>query len=102
MINYCDWCERPGVPYEYKGQIFDGLCPFKGDKLCPSCRDARDDAEGVDILVVDDRPGMAPYVYNTVRDRDKISIQFLHICVAWMEETFVEIRNDDLKLSMGS
>ena len=74
MINYCDWCERPGVPYEYKGQIFDGFCPFKGDKLCPSCRDARDDAEGVDILVVDDRPGMAPYVYNTVRDRDKISI----------------------------
>jgi hypothetical protein len=32
-------------------------------------------AEGVNILVVDDRPGMPDYVYNTVRDRDTVFIR---------------------------
>lgn len=70
----CTWCHRPGVPYDYKGQHFSGLCSFKGDRLCHFCRDARMDAEGIDILVVDDRPSIPPYVYNTVRDRDTVQI----------------------------
>jgi hypothetical protein len=73
----CTWCHRPGVPYEYHGQAFSGLCAYRGDRLCPSCRDARMAAEGTDVLVVDDRPGMAPYVYNTVRDRDTVFIRLL-------------------------
>lgn len=72
MIGYCTACEQPGVPYEYQGKTFDGLCAFKGERLCPPCRDALMDVEGVDILIVDDRPGMMPIVWNTVRDKDKI------------------------------
>jgi len=70
----CTWCHRPGVPYEYKGQTFSGLCAFKGARLCQACRDARMETEGVDILVIDGRPPIPPYVYNTVRDRDKAII----------------------------
>jgi hypothetical protein len=32
------------------------------------------DAEGTDILVVDGRPSIPPYVVNTVRDRDTVPI----------------------------
>jgi len=70
----CEGCARPGVPYEYNGVRFDGLIAHRGQRLCPACSQVLSDDEGVDILVVDDRPGMAPYVHNTVRDRDKISI----------------------------
>ena len=70
----CNDCGRPGTPYEYKGVRFDGLLSFRGDRVCPVCAQRRESCEGVDILVVDDRPGMEPYVHNTVRDRDKISI----------------------------
>lgn len=33
----CDWCDRPGEPFEYKGHTFSGLCPCEGDKLCLVC-----------------------------------------------------------------
>lgn len=70
----CTWCHRPGVPYEYKGITFDGLCAYRGERLCPACRDHRMATEGVNILVVDDRPSIPPYIYNTVRDRDVVHI----------------------------
>jgi hypothetical protein len=70
----CTFCHRLGVPYEYRGRTFSGLCAYRGDRLCPACRDARMETEGVDILVVDDRPSIAPYVANSVRDRDVIRI----------------------------
>lgn len=35
----CDWCNRPGEPYEYRGQAFSGLTACEGDRLCPACRD---------------------------------------------------------------
>lgn len=70
----CTSCHRPGVPYEYRGLAFDGLCAYRGERLCPACRDARTEAEGVDILVVDGRPSIPPYVTNTVRDRDTAQI----------------------------
>lgn len=72
----CTSCHRPGVPYEYKGQQFDGLCAYHGERLCPACRDARMDAEGVNILVIDGRPSIPPYVVNSVTDRDVV-----HICL---------------------
>ena len=68
----CNDCGRPGTPYEYNGVRFDGLFAHRGDRVCSPCLRARSEDEGVDILVTDDRPGMAPYVYNTVRDADKI------------------------------
>lgn len=70
----CNDCGRPGEPYEYKGIHNDGLIAYKGDRLHPRCAEAREAVEGIDILVVDDRPTIPPYVYNTVRDRDLISI----------------------------
>jgi hypothetical protein len=70
----CMHCHRAGVPYEYRGVTFDGLTAYKGEKLCPACRDAIMAVEGVDILVVDDRPSIPPYVVNTVRDRDVVHI----------------------------
>jgi hypothetical protein len=73
-MSDCTGCGRPGVPYTYRGQEFDGLCAYHGDRLCPACRDARMDTEGVNILVVDDRPSIPPYVVNTVRDRDVVHI----------------------------
>ena len=73
----CTSCHRAGVPYTYHGIEFSGLCAYKGERLCGACRDARMETEGTDILVVDDRPGMAPFVYNTVRDRDTVFIRLL-------------------------
>ncbi|WP_040829064.1 hypothetical protein [Nocardia jiangxiensis] len=35
----CDWCDKLGVPYEYKGLTFSGLCSTDEGKLCPGCRD---------------------------------------------------------------
>ena|ERR1700728_2681836 len=66
----CMHCHRPGVPYEYKGITFDGLHACKGERLCSPCLDVASAAEGVNILVVDGRPSIPPYVFNTVRDRD--------------------------------
>lgn len=71
----CTSCHRPGIPYEYRGITFDGLTAYRGERLCPACRDARMAAEGVNILVVDDRPTVPDYVYNTVRDRDTVFIR---------------------------
>lgn len=70
----CDWCDTPARPYEYRGRKFSGLTAFKGDKLCPACRDQRMNDEGVNILVHDDRPTIGSYVRNTVRDAGKITI----------------------------
>jgi hypothetical protein len=66
----CFHCHRPGVPYEYRGITFDGLVARKGERLCRACADRAYEAEGIDILVVDGRPSIPPYVVNTVRDRD--------------------------------
>lgn len=41
----CDWCDRPGQPYEYKGVTFSGLTACEGDRLCPRCRDRYLDRE---------------------------------------------------------
>lgn len=71
----CTWCHRPGIPYEYRAQVFDGLCAFKGERLCPACRDQRMETEGVNILVTDDRPTVPDFIYNTVRDRDTVFIR---------------------------
>ena len=66
----------PGVPSRSTTALCcDGLIANRGERLCPACCDAQMAAEGADILVVDDRPGIPPYVYNTVRDRDVIHIQ---------------------------
>ena len=70
----CMHCHRPGVPYEYKGQQFDGLVARKGERLCSACAEAAGKAEGIDILVIDGRPGREPYVYNTVRDADLATV----------------------------
>lgn len=70
----CMHCHRPGVPYDYRGITFDGLIARKGERLCRSCAGAAHEAEGVNILVVDDRPSIPPYVVNTVRDRDVVHI----------------------------
>lgn len=70
----CDWCNRRGVPYEYKGQQFSGLIPNRGSRLCRPCCDDNYEREGINILVTDGRPGIPDYVYNTVRDRDLVQI----------------------------
>jgi len=70
----CDYCNTPGKPYTYRGHDYSGLTAYKHSRLCPPCRDRRMDAEGVSILVIDDRPSVPDYVYNTVRDRDLVQI----------------------------
>jgi len=70
----CTDCGRGGTPYEYRGVRHDGLLAYRGDRVCSPCAQARERADGIDILVVDDRPGRDPYVYNTVRDADKVQI----------------------------
>ena len=47
----CTFCRRPGVPYVYRGIRFDGLCAFKGERLCPACRDEYSKSEGVTITI---------------------------------------------------
>lgn len=69
-IARCTWCDRPGVPYEYHGQWFDGLCAYKGDRLCPSCRDARVYEEGVNIREVNPLNG-DELITNTADERRK-------------------------------
>jgi hypothetical protein len=66
----CSGCGRHGVPYEHRGLLFGGLCAYRGDRLCPACRDARMSETGVDVLVVSYQPQVTPHVINTVQDRD--------------------------------
>jgi len=68
----CDRCPRRGVPYEYRGQQFSGLIANRGELLCRPCMDAESETVGVNILVVDGRPGIPDWIYNTVRDRDLV------------------------------
>ena len=70
----CWHCGRAGKPYVYRGLPFSGLIADRGEKLCRDCQRRQADAEGINILVTDDRPGHAPYIYNTVRDADKVYI----------------------------
>jgi hypothetical protein len=35
----CDHCNRPGVPYEYRGETFSGLTANRGEWLCRRCLD---------------------------------------------------------------
>lgn len=71
-MSQCTGCGRPGVPYEYRGQVFDGLCAYRGDRLCPACRDARMAETGVTILVVPGLPPVPPHTVSSVRDRDVV------------------------------
>ena len=66
----CTGCGRHGVPYEHRGLLFGGLCAFRGERLCPACRDACLADGGVSILVVSYQPQVPPHVVSTVRDRD--------------------------------
>lgn len=66
----CTGCGCPGVPYEHRGITFDGLCAFRGERLCPACRDACLEDGGVNILVASYQPQIPPHVINTARDRD--------------------------------
>jgi len=70
----CDHCSRPGVPYTYQGIEFDGLHANRGERLCSPCLWSVADADGIKILVVDDRPTVPPYVYDSKRDADKVTI----------------------------
>ena len=69
----CTWCGRAGRPYEYKKVRFDGLTSFKGERLCPACRDEMSAAEGVQVLV---DPGSLriPYVVTIGRPQDADSV----------------------------
>jgi hypothetical protein len=40
-MSDCIACGRAGEPYVYHDLEFDGLCAWHGEKICPSCRDAR-------------------------------------------------------------
>ena len=44
----CDWCDTPGIPYDYNGMTFSGLCSTDEGKLCPSCRDRYCDRRNVE------------------------------------------------------
>lgn len=66
----CSHCGNGGTPYTHNGVNHDGLIADRGERLCRWCSDRQTDAEGVNILVVDGRPSVPPYVVNTVRDRD--------------------------------
>jgi hypothetical protein len=70
-VRTCDHCGRPGTPYEYKGQIFDGLHANRGERLCPGCLDVVVDTEGVNIAFTN-KSGTYTGVINTVADRDKV------------------------------
>jgi hypothetical protein len=67
----CMHCHRAGEPYTYHGIEFDGLTAYKGEKLCPGCRDAIMAVEGVNIHVVG--RGGIDHVYNSVRDADLVT-----------------------------
>jgi hypothetical protein len=70
----CSGCGRRGVPYEHRGLLFGGLCAYRGERLCPPCREAAMAGTGVSILPVDSRwrPAVPPHVVNSVRDRDTV------------------------------
>ena len=70
----CWHCGRAGKPYVYRGLPFSGLISDRHEKLCGDCQERQAKVTGIDILVIDGRPGMAPYIYNTVRDRDTVQI----------------------------
>ena len=70
----CTGCGRHGVPYEHRGLRFGGLCAYRGERLCPACRDAALEDQGVDILVVSYQPQVPPHVVSSVRDRDTVFI----------------------------
>lgn len=67
----CDWCNKPGVPYTYKGLEFSGLCSTDEGKLCPLCRDHYLDQRSprledipITVIAVRHRPEYADYVRN--------------------------------------
>lgn len=67
----CMHCHRPGEPYEYRDQQFDGLIACKGERLCRGCYEAISAIEGINIRVID--RGGIDYVYNSVRDADLVT-----------------------------
>ncbi len=73
----CTGCGRHGVPYEHRGITFGGLCAYRGDRLCPACRDARMADSGVDILVASYQQQIPPHVVNSARDRDTAYVGFV-------------------------
>lgn len=66
----CTGCGRQGVPYEHRGLLFGGLCAYRGERLCPACRDACVAETGVSILVVSYQPQIPPHVVNSAEDQD--------------------------------
>lgn len=72
--SQCTTCATEGTPYEYSGRAYDGLTVYRGERLCPACRDARESVDGVNIRVRPDGPWREPFIYNTVADRDKASL----------------------------
>ena len=36
----CDHCDRPGTPYEYRGEQYSGLHAYHHDRICDRCLDA--------------------------------------------------------------
>jgi hypothetical protein len=70
----CTGCGLHGVPYEHRGLVFGGLCAYRGDRLCPACRDARMAETGVSIQVVSYQPQVPPHVVNSTQDRDTVYI----------------------------
>jgi hypothetical protein len=65
----CLDCGRRGVPYEHRGITFGGLCAYRGERLCPACRDARMAETGVTIRA-EDRFRFLAYAVNSRDDRD--------------------------------
>ena len=87
----CQRCQKPGIPYVYRDQEFDGLIAYHHERLCSVCVDEDMNRNGINILVIDDRPSIPPYVYNSVRDADKVTI--------WIPPELRGIDGRDVKLS---
>lgn len=73
-MSLCQRCGQPGEPYTYRGIEFDGLHSNRGERLCSVCLWADVESTPIRILVVDDRPSVPPYVWDSIEDRDKIRI----------------------------
>jgi hypothetical protein len=56
-MTTCTRCDRPGTPYEYHGQTFDGLTAYHGERLCGPCTDGAVHHDGVTIRLVNPNNG---------------------------------------------
>ena len=65
----CTGCGRRGVPYEYRGLVFGGLCAYRGERLCPACLRQGMEQNGIAIRV-EDRFRFREYTVNSRDGRD--------------------------------